>query len=68
MKLLKNPYACVVCQKSFSITAALLEHVKTQHIPLKSPETKNEKERTCLLLQIERLTIKMFTFQRNMGL
>ena len=45
MKLLKNPYACVVCQKSFSITTALLEHVKTQHIPLKSPETKNEKER-----------------------
>ena len=44
MKLLKNPYACVVCQKSFSITAALLKHVQTQHTGGKpSSYSKNSK-------------------------
>ena len=40
MKLLKYPYACAVCQESFTIPNALVSHVKTKHESVKP----NEKE------------------------
>ena len=38
MKLLKNLYACAICQESFTIPNALVNHVKTKHEIVKLTE------------------------------
>ena len=40
--MFQNPYACAVCQESFTIAEALVSHVKTKHKPVKPTEKERD--------------------------
>ena len=42
MNMFQNPYACAVCQESFTIAEALVSHVKTKHKPVKPTEKERD--------------------------
>ena len=38
MKMLKDPYACNFCDQSFSVSKALVAHVKIKHAKINYPQ------------------------------
>ena len=44
MKQSSKPYACKICNESFSTAKSLVSHAQTKHVPIKPSETSTEKE------------------------
>ena len=42
MNMFQNPYACAVCQESFTIAEALVSHVKIKHKPTQPTEKEKD--------------------------